>query len=310
MSEAGNLTRRSLLARGAGVGLSSSVVGRSLLAAQPALAARAGSPGLASRAARRSVPLPSPAQVRADFTTMVEFGPRLTASDPHSRYVDWLEQEFIDAGLQVLPRDKYTTDRWLAEKVGLELVSGPAAGPVKVAAYYPRSQETSPVGISGPLVYGGTAPAPSVNFTSASDLQASLARYPSELTSWAGGLQSILGGGPQGSILLVDLPIPAPATAGALMPDSTFRFWPGHTAADWAAVDYKRLWIEPGLDLPLAPFQELGASAVVFILDASYDALSGGYLPFLQGFQCPRCTSTGTPGALCVSRLRPGPPPG
>jgi hypothetical protein len=274
------LTRRSLLARGAGVGLSS-LAGRSLLGAGPAFGARR----TAIAPARRPVALPSPAQVRADFTRMVEFGPRLTASDPHSLYIDWLEQEFTAAGLQMLPRDNYTTDRWLAQQVGLDILSGAGAGPVKVGTYYPRSQQTPAGGVTAPLVYGGTAPVPSVSFTDIADGQASLGAYPAELSSWASGLPSLLGGGPQGSILLVDLPVPAPITAGVLMAGSSYQYWPGHTLADWATLDYKRLWIEPGLSIPLAPFQAIGASAVVFILDASYEALKGGYLPFTHGFE-------------------------
>jgi hypothetical protein len=254
-----------------------------LLATRPALAARRSSVRRAG--AHATVPLPSPAQVRAAFTQMVELGPRLTASDPHNLYIDWLEQEFIDAGLKILPRDSYVTDRWLAQRVGLDVLSGPSAGPAKVATYYPRSQETPVGGVTSPLVYGGTAPVPSVSFTDIADGQASLAAYPSQLASWANGLPSLLEGGPKGSILVVDLPVPAPMTAGGLMADSTYRYWPGHTLADWLTSDYKRLWIEPGLSIPLAPFQAIGAVGVVFIVDASYEALKGGYLPFTHGFE-------------------------
>jgi hypothetical protein len=263
------LTRRAVLTRGA------TLAGAAVLAP----AARA-----SSRVGLRPVPLPSPEQVRADITTMVEFGPRLTASDAHARYIDWLEQGFADAGLQVLPRDNFTTDRWLAEQVGLEILSGPSAGPVKVATYYPRSLQTPSAGVTGPLVYGGTAPVPSISFTGASDLQASLARYPSELSSWADGLSGTLGG-EHGSVLVIDLPAPIAMTVGGLLGDSTFLYWPGHTAADWAAIEFKRLWLVPGLDMPLDGLQEAGASAVVFILDASYEALNGAYTPFLQSFQ-------------------------
>jgi hypothetical protein len=133
-------------------------------------------------------------------------------------------------------------------------------------------------------VYGGTAPAPSLSFTGAADLQASLARYPSEFASWASGLSSLTGG-EQGSILLVDLPAPVPMTAGALLGDSTFLYWPGHTAADWASTEFKRLWLVPGLDMPLNGLQATGARGIVFIVDASYEALKGVYAPFLQGFQ-------------------------
>jgi hypothetical protein len=130
---------------------------------------------------------------------------------------------------------------------GLELPDGP----VKVAAYYPRSQETPPGGVEGPLV--------------------------STLSAAAGGTQ--------GAILLVDLPLPAPAKGGIFLAGSSYRYWPGHTDADWTTADYSRLWIEPGLGLPLQQFQALGAAGVVFVLDASYEALAGGYLPFTHGLE-------------------------
>jgi hypothetical protein len=94
-----------------------------------------------------------------------------------------------------------------------------------------------------------------------------------------------LAGATPGSILLVDLPMPVPATAAALLPIATYLNWPGHSEADWATSDYKRIWIEPGLSIPLAPFQAMGAIGVVFIVDASFPALAGGYLPFTHGFE-------------------------
>src|SRR5436305_3298572 len=269
MSDSRGLTRRALLERGAALGLSSTLAG-----AYPALAA-----------SRRPVPLPSPPQVRAAFTRMVEFGPRLTASQPHAKYVAWLEREFKRAGLHLLPRDHYVTDRWLARKVGLQITEGPGAGPVKVGTYYPRSRQTPPTGVSGPLVYGGVAPTPSISFAAAGGLQASLARYPGEVAAWASGLPATVEGGTQGSVLLVDVPAPTPLATGVFLPIATYLNWPGHSLADWTAGDYKRLWIEPGLGIPLAPFQATGAAAVVFIVDASYNALKGGYLPFTHGFE-------------------------
>ena len=216
---------------------------------------------------------------------MVEFGPRLTASDSHSNFIGWLEDEFRAAGLDVLPCDSYETDRWLAKDVRLDLLDGPRAGPVKIATYYPRSQETPAAGVSGPLVYGGTAPTLSASGTNIAALQAAIERYPAELQSWASGVGGTLAGGPAGSILLVDLPMPVPLTAAALLPLATYLNWPGHSQADWATSDYKRIWIEPGLSIPLAPFQGLGAVGVVFIVDASFEALAGGYVPFTHGFE-------------------------
>jgi hypothetical protein len=267
------LDRRTFLTRAAALGAGTAV---------------AGSPALASGHRLRhsgTVPLPSPERIRRDFTRMVEFGPRLTASRQHERYISWLEDRFERAGLRVLNCDGYTTERWLAERHGLDILEGTHRGPVKVATYYPRSQETPGHGISGPLVYGGTAPSLSVSGSDLAALKDAVARYPSELASWAAGLGGTLQGGTQGSILVVDLPMPAPLTTAAFLPLATYLNWPAHTIADWGTIDYKRVWIEPGLGVPLAPFQGLGARGVVFICDASYAALKGGYLPFTHGFE-------------------------
>src|SRR4051812_36319954 len=204
------------------------------------------------RPSPRAVPLPSPRQVRRDFQRMVDFGPRFTGSVAHKRFVAWLRRQFAYAGLEILPRDIYEIERWEETGFGLEILDGPSPGPVKVATYYPRSKETAAEGITGPLVYGGTG-APS---------------------------------NAQGAIVVVDLSAPPPAAAGVFLPQSTFRYWPGHDDADWATSDYTRVWIEPGLGVPLAPYEALGAAAVVFIVDnASHAALEGAYVPFTSGFE-------------------------
>jgi hypothetical protein len=272
MSLETSLTRRQVLTR-AGAGTATLMLGsRGLLDASSFA-------NTTHPARNRLGKLPSPPQVRAGFTRMVRFGPRLTGSAAHAKYIAWLEREFVAAGLTLQPCDVYSTDRWLPQKFGLS-VDG--AGAIKVGTYYPRAKTTPAGGLTGPLVYGGTAPALSVNSTDLGALQAAVAAYPAQLASWANGVAGSLKG-TQGSMLLVDLPMPVPLTAGAFAPISTFLYWPGHTLADWSQVDYKRTWIEPGLGVPLAPFQSMGASAVVFIVDASYKALKGGYLPFTHG---------------------------
>ncbi len=236
-------------------------------------------------ASAKPVPLPTPAQVRADFTKMVEFGPRLTGSDAHNNYIQWLGDEFVKAGLELTPCDVYQTDRWLADGFGLTILEGSGAGEVKVASYMPRSQQTPAAGVTGPLVYGGTVPALSASALDIVALEDAIKAYPAALQAWAAALTGTLAGAAAGSVLLVDVPMPVPLTAAAFLPLSTYTNWPGHTDADWATSDYKRLWIEPGVEMPLAPYQSTGASAVVFIIDASFEALAGGYLPFLQGYQ-------------------------
>ncbi len=260
------LTRRDLLQRAAATGA--------------VLALGEGGVALGARRRRRKrrVSLPSPHHVRDEFTRMVEFGPRLTGSQSHSSYIAWLEDEFERAGFTLSPCDVYQTERWLATNAALAV----ADKQIQIATYYPRSQETPAEGVTGPLAYGGTAPALSLSSDDLGALQAAVKAYPAQLQSWADATK---GTTPAGSILLVDLPMPAPITSGAFLPIATYEYWPGHTSADWAAADYKRTWIEPGLGVPLAPFQARGAKAVVFIVDASYEALRGGYLPFGHGFE-------------------------
>jgi hypothetical protein len=247
--------------------------------------------GLLDRAAlaasRRQIPLPSPQQVRADFQRMVDFGPRLTGSPAHQSYIEWLEREFTAAGLDLLPCDVYETDRWLAESFALDLLDGPGSGPVKVGTYMPRSKETPSDGITAPLVYGGVAPALSLNAGEAdpASITAAVERYPADLASWASGVAGTIAGGTQDSILLVDLPMPLPVTTGLFAPLTTYVHWPGHSEAEVLTGDYKRQWLAPGLSMPLEPFQGMGAKGVVFILDSSYEALKGAYIPFLQDFQ-------------------------
>jgi hypothetical protein len=111
-------------------------------------------------------------------------------------------------------------------------------------------------------------------------LQAGLARYPADLATWAQGISGSLGGSTQGSIMLVDLPIPPALTAGILSPAITYYNGQGETSTDLATQDYKRLWTVPGLALPLASVVAMGAAGVVFVIDASYEALKGVYAPF------------------------------
>src|SRR3954451_2517603 len=262
------LTRRTLLRR-AGYG-----------AGSIALASQLGLVRAAAGAPRRAVPLPTPARVRTDVQRMVDFGPRLTGNAAHNRFVAWLERQLEAAGCELLPCDVYDTSRWEVGTFGLDVLEGLGAGPAKVATYFPRSKERPPAGVTGPLVYGGVLPQPSVNGTDAGALQAGPARFPADLAAWAQAVPGTLAGSPRGSILLVDLPAPLPATAGALAPLVTYYNGQGETEADLIAADYKRLWLHPGLVMPLGEFAAMGVAGVFLILDASYEALKGQYLPF------------------------------
>lgn len=264
------LSRREVVGRAVASGAALSV-GGSLLASR-------------ARAAlsRSAVPvgLPSPEQVREDFQRMVDFGPRLTGSEPHNQFIEWLQDEFVKAGCKLLPCDVYQTSRWLAETVSIDILEGSGVGPVTVASYFPRSQQTPAQGVRGPLVYGGTMPALSMNGSDVGALDAALQRYPADVSSWAMAVSGAFQGGAKGSVMLVDLPMPPPLTQGVLAADMTFYNGQGETITDLATEDYKRLWTVPGLVLPLDSFTAMGVAGVVFIVDASYQALKGCYAPF------------------------------
>lgn len=247
--------------------------------------------GVPARLARAAltgpVPLPSPADVRRDFQRMVDFGPRLTGTTAHVNFIKWLEQGFVDAGLELLPCDVYQTQRWEAQQVGLEILGGTAAGRHRVAAYYPRSQETPANGVTGPLVYGGALPAPALDpGAGPAGVLAAATAYPGQVSSWAAGLTGTIAGGTAGSILLVDLPAPPAMTTAMFAPLATDYHWTGHSLAEWLTAPYQRTWLIPGVAAPpLSPFQALGAVGVVFILDVSYAALKGTYAPFENAFE-------------------------
>ena len=200
------LTRRRLLAHAA-TGAAASALGGSLV-------------GRAARrpARGRDVPLPSPAQVRADNQRMVDFGPRLTGSPEHQRFIEWLQEELVDAGAQLLPCDDYEYERWSVGRFGLEVLDGASPGPVKVASYYTRSQETPEEGVDGAArVRRHRCPRrASPPATSARSRRRSRATR----RSWRAGRRRRASrlGSAEGSILVVDLPMPAPITAGAFLP--------------------------------------------------------------------------------------------
>ncbi|HUR00075.1 MAG TPA: hypothetical protein VM166_11520 [Gemmatimonadaceae bacterium] len=90
---------------------------------------------------------------------MAALGPKLTGSDAHSAFVDFLARELQTLGLEVA-RDPYVFTRWEAQYAALEVgtnVDGPHNVPV--TSVYPYSGQTEPTGTRGTLVYGGRADA-------------------------------------------------------------------------------------------------------------------------------------------------------
>lgn len=228
--------------------------------------------------------LPNAAQVRRDYQRMVDFGPRLTGSAAHNRFIDWLESEFERAGCLLLPHDQHKMELWEVDKWSLDLLDGLAAGPVRVAAYLPRSKETPSGGVTGKLVYGGSAPAPSLTGVSPSELQANLERYGRELADWVRATLTVRADQVAGNIVLIDLPYPPQLTESFFYSEMNYYHWSGHTPDP--TRDYKRMFLaEVGPDSILDALAGFGPAGVVFSMDASYAALKGQYVPFDVGFK-------------------------
>ena len=98
---------------------------------------------------------PSQKEVWEAETFMNDLGPRLTGSPAQAKYVDFLDANLRELGLQ-LSRLRYTIPRWEAHRWALEVEpAGASKKPVAVTSYYPYSGKTPAEGISGELVYGG-----------------------------------------------------------------------------------------------------------------------------------------------------------
>jgi hypothetical protein len=157
------LTRRRLL------GLGASAAGAAMLGPVAAAAARAGrsqwpTRALPAHAARSVSPrdfMPvGPMQSWQD--ELDGLGLRATGIPSQNRYIESLHARLSDAGVQQLHLEPVPIRRWTADAWSLEVIDGPGAGNVPLAAYVPYSGSTRPDGVTAPLSYvpAGTAPAP------------------------------------------------------------------------------------------------------------------------------------------------------
>ncbi len=150
-AERGGLTRRGFLTRSAATAATVGAVG--------SLAGAATATGKAKTARKvpgnhGTVPLPSASQVRADYQRMVDFGPRLPGYEEHLEFCDWIEDEFVKAGLELLPTDQIPYSRWRPGAISLK-VGNKTFDP---ATTYVRVPGTPPEGITAPLVVAGDGP--------------------------------------------------------------------------------------------------------------------------------------------------------
>lgn len=277
----GGLTRRSFLTAGAAALAAGTVLGR----ARSAYANATGLPEeLTGKQELVRDFLPTPDETFADDATMVGFGPRYTGSAAHKQFLGWLEEEYEKNGVNpnLTRRQSFDVDLWEVTNWSLDVLTGSEAGPVKVAAYWPRSGDTGPEGVTGKLIYLGPAPLPSLSgdFTDAFDLRAAIDRYQRELADWMTARINALGEEANGAIVLVDNPLPPPLTQSAIGAATSAYYGQFAGGPFWVTRPWKKLWLASGVSVGTE-----AAAGVVYIIDASYEALAGNYAPFGGGFE-------------------------
>jgi len=128
-------------------------------------AAAASALRLAHAARKESAPgLPSQKEIWDWQVWMAKLGPKYTGNPAHRTFVDFLDSHLKSAGLDVA-RDRFTLPRWEAHRWNISVT--PASGAAfhaPVTSYYPYSGQTPAQGVTGELVYAGTAGG-SVNFS-------------------------------------------------------------------------------------------------------------------------------------------------
>lgn len=142
-------TRRGFLTRSAATAATVGAAGTLMGATTDAVAA--GKKERKVPGAYGEVSLPDARQVEADYQRMVDFGPRLPGYEEHLEFCDWIEDEFVKAGLELLPTDQIPYSRWRPGAISLQ-VGNQTFEP---ATTYVRVPGTPPEGITAPLVVDG-----------------------------------------------------------------------------------------------------------------------------------------------------------
>jgi hypothetical protein len=221
--------------------------------------------------------LPSARRVHESVQRMVNFGPRLTGSKAHNRYIAWLETQFTKAGCTLLPADNHPLTLWQSKRHGLEVLGGGSPQIIPISSYYPRSGETSSKGVTGKLTYLGAGPAVSISPGDPGGIPATLELYESSMSSWLSAAIASAGASLQGAVVLIDLPLPLPLTTAIFAPMADYDYDPEEPTGGFTQ-DYKRLWIAGGGGLE--QLKSAGAAGVIFSFDASPQAMLGQYVPF------------------------------
>lgn len=83
---------------------------------------------------------------------MNSFGTRLTGSEGHTAFINWLKKEISDMGIQIFS-DPFYFRRWDEKRSSIEIFDGDEKIDIPVSSAYPYSGETTADGITEELVY-------------------------------------------------------------------------------------------------------------------------------------------------------------
>lgn len=173
-------------------------------------------------------------------------GLRATGSDAHEAYIDELYRRLAAAGVKQLRFESVPLTRWTTEQWSLDVVSGPSAGPVKLASYIPYSGVTPPQGVTAPLTYLDANTTP---------------------TAANAGGKIVLFDAPPANLFLAEFEIFAMGL-----------YDPGHSTALLPTNPFTRLWTAGFATLD--SLKAAGAAGGIGILPAKYARAHGLYVPY------------------------------
>lgn len=186
------------------------------------------------------------AQLRAWQADLDARGLRATGSAAHEAYVTELHRRLRAAGVKDLRYETLQMQRWSVDRWSLDVLDGPAAGPVPTAAYVPYSGVTPADGIRAPLV-----------------------TMPKDRAQDAGMA---------GKIVVFDMP-KVPLTIGYFMKYALFSYDPQHTLAP--DTPYVRPHNEIAvIDAALRRIEAAGAAGGIGIIDDVAETAHGAYYPY------------------------------
>ena len=234
--------------------------------------------------------LPSVAQVQARQAAVDQFGGgfRIGANAAEIGYIHYLAAQLRALGASDVTEEPYTFTNWSPQTTQLEVVQGPAPGPVTVANYIPVSGSTGPGGLTAPVVYlsalsdvnlVGAIYAALNQQNSGNALVAIQSTLASDLSGGVSLVQAIAAAGVAGKIVMYDAP-------KLDLPVGVFEaisvYYNNSSGTMGPLTPYSRPFVDELLLIGAIndALKTAGAAGVVAVLDYPASAADNSYVPF------------------------------